>query len=191
MGVWSSGTTYITFTDVKVPVANLVGKENQGFKYVMMNFNHERWMLAAQANRFARVCLEESVKYAGKRRTFGKKLFEHPVIRAKIAEMARLVESTHALLEQVTFQMNSMGPQEAMIRLGGDTALLKVQSTKTFEFCAREAAQIFGGASYVRGGQGEKIERLYRDVRAYAIPGGSEEIMMDLAVRQSVKTSMM
>jgi hypothetical protein len=41
-----------------------------------------------------------------------------------------------------------------------------------FEYCAREAAQIFGGASYVRGGQGEKVERLYREVRAYAIPGG-------------------
>ena len=47
-----------------------------------------------------------------------------------------------------------------------------------------QAAQIFGGASYVRGGQGEKVERLYREVRAYAIPGGSEEIMLDLAVRQ-------
>mmetsp|Transcript_38208 Transcript_38208/g.53042 ORF Transcript_38208/g.53042 Transcript_38208/m.53042 type:complete len:149 (-) Transcript_38208:217-663(-) len=148
-------------------------------------------MLAAQASRFARVCLEESVGFAAKRRTFGKKLIEHPVIRSKIAEMARQVEATHALLEQVTFQMNNMDPKEAMIRLGGDTALLKVQATKTFEFCAREAAQIFGGASYVRGGQGEKIERLYREVRAYAIPGGSEEIMMDLAVRQSIKTSKM
>jgi alkylation response protein AidB-like acyl-CoA dehydrogenase len=51
-----------------------------------------------------------------------------------------------------------------MMRLGGDTALLKVQATKTFEYCAREAAQIFGGASYVRGGKGEKVERLYREV---------------------------
>ena len=58
-----------------------------------------------------------------------------------------------------------------------------------FEYCAREAAQIFGGASYVRGGQGEKVERLYREVRAYAIPGGSEEIMLDFAVRQAVRAS--
>ena len=62
-----------------------------------------------------------------------------------------------------------------------------MQSTRVFELCAREAAQIFGGASYVRGGQGEKVERLYREVRAYAIPGGSEEIMLDLAVRQAMK----
>ena len=42
-GVWSSGTTYITFEDVKVPVTHLIGKENEGFRYVMYNFNHERW----------------------------------------------------------------------------------------------------------------------------------------------------
>ena len=80
-----------------------------------------------------------------------------------------------------------MSKMEAMTLLGGDTALLKVQATKTFEYCAREAAQIMGGVSYVRGGQGEKVERLYREVRAFAIPAGSEEIMLDLAVRQAVK----
>lgn len=63
----------------------------------------------------------------------------------------------------------------------------KAQSTRTFEFCAREAAQIFGGLSYTRGGQGERIERLNREVRAYSVPGGSEEIMLELGIRQSTK----
>lgn len=80
-----------------------------------------------------------------------------------------------------------MDDTEAAFRLGGAIAGLKAQSTTTFEFCAREASQIFGGLSYTRGGQGGKIERLYRDVRAYAIPGGSEEIMLDLSMRQSLK----
>jgi alkylation response protein AidB-like acyl-CoA dehydrogenase len=53
----------------------------------------------------------------------------------------------------------------------------------------REAAQIFGGLAYTRGGVGEKVERLYREVRAYAIPGGSEEIMLDLGVRQSLRVA--
>ena len=70
-------------------------------------------------------------------------------------------------------QMCTMTTEQQNELLGGDTALIKVQATKTFEYCAREAAQIFGGASYVRGGQGEKVERLYREVRAYAIPGTS------------------
>ena len=69
-----------------------------------------------------------------------------------------------------------MNDTEAMLKLGGAIASLKAQSTVTFEFCAREASQIFGGLSYSRGGQGAKVERLYRDVRAYAIPGGSEEV---------------
>merc|ERR1740138_1636337 len=190
-GVWSSGTTYITFDDVKVPKGNLLGKENKGFQYIMANFNHERFGICAMTNRFSRVCLEESIKFANKRKTFGKKLTEHPVIRWKIAEMARQCEATHAWLESVTYQMNTMKKMEADLKLGGQTALLKVQCTKVFEYCSREACQIFGGLSYTRGGQGEKVERLSREVRAMAIPGGSEEIMLDLGVRQTAKLAKM
>jgi len=82
-GVWGSGTTYVTFEDVKVPVANLIGKQDKGFRVLMTNFNHERIGIIIQATRFARVCYEESVKYANKRETFGKTLYEQPVIRMK------------------------------------------------------------------------------------------------------------
>ncbi|KAK4447738.1 acyl-CoA dehydrogenase/oxidase [Podospora aff. communis PSN243] len=190
-GVWSSGTTYITFEDVKVPVENLIGKENQGFRVIMTNFNHERIGIIIQCLRFSRVCYEESVKYANKRRTFGKKLIEHPVIRLKLAHMARQIEASYNWLESLIYQCEKMGETEAMLRLGGPIASLKAQATVTFEFCAREASQIFGGLSYSRGGQGGKVERLYRDVRAYAIPGGSEEIMLDLSIRQSMRVAKM
>ncbi|KAH6847263.1 acyl-CoA dehydrogenase/oxidase [Chaetomium sp. MPI-CAGE-AT-0009] len=190
-GVWSSGTTYITFEDVKVPVENLIGKENQGFRVIMTNFNHERIGIIIQCLRFSRVCYEESVKYGNKRRTFGKKLIDHPVIRLKLAHMARQIEASYNWLENIIYQCEKMGDTEAMLRLGGPIASLKAQSTVTFEFCAREASQIFGGLSYSRGGQGGKVERLYRDVRAYAIPGGSEEIMLDLSIRQSMKVAQM
>lgn len=173
-GVWSSGTTYITFEDVKVPVENLIGKENQGFKVIMTNFNHERIGIIIQAVRFSRVCYEESVKYANKRRTFGQKLINHAVIRMKLAQMARQIEATYSWLESLIYQCQMMSDTEAMLKLGGAIAGCKAQATLTFEFCAREASQIFGGLSYSRGGQGAKVERLYRDVRAYAIPGGSE-----------------
>jgi alkylation response protein AidB-like acyl-CoA dehydrogenase/predicted heme/steroid binding protein len=190
-GVWSSGTTYITFEDVKVPVENLIGKENQGFRVIMTNFNHERIGIIIQCLRFSRVCYEESVKYGNKRRTFGKKLVDHPVIRLKLAHMARQIEASYNWLENIIYQCEKMGETEAMLRLGGPIASLKAQATVTFEFCAREASQIFGGLSYSRGGQGGKVERLYRDVRAYAIPGGSEEIMLDLSIRQSMKVAQM
>ena len=153
----------------------------------MTNFNHERIGIIIQCVRFSRVCYEESVKYANKRRTFGQKLINHAVIRLKLAHMARQIEATASWLDAIIYQCSKMGETEAMLRLGGPIASLKAQSTVTFEYCAREASQIFGGLSYSRGGQGGKIERLYRDVRAYAIPGGSEEIMLDLSIRQSLR----
>jgi alkylation response protein AidB-like acyl-CoA dehydrogenase len=63
-GVWASGTAFITFDNVEVPVSNLIGAENEGFKYVMYNFNHERWGFIVQATRFARVCLVRSPRLA-------------------------------------------------------------------------------------------------------------------------------
>lgn len=186
-GVWSSGTTYVTFDDVKVPVSNLIGKENKGFQLIMRNFNHERFGICAMTNRFSRVCFEDSLKFAVKRKTFGKQLIQHDVIRWKLAEMARMIESTHAWLENTVYQLQTMHPMEADMKLGGVTALLKVQCTKVMEYCAREAAQIYGGLSYSRGGQAERVERLNREVRAMAVPGGSEEVMLDLGIRQHRK----
>lgn len=186
-GVWPSGTTYITFEDVKVPAENLIGKENEGFKCIMHNFNHERWGICVQGTRFARVCLEEAFAYAHKRKAFGKRLVDQPVIRYKLAQMTRHVEATQSWLETITYQMTKMSHKESSTVLAGPIALLKAQTTQTFEYCAREACQIFGGLAYTRGGQGEKVERLSREVRAYSIPGGSEEIMLDLGVRQAMK----
>ncbi|ORY92790.1 acyl-CoA dehydrogenase/oxidase [Leucosporidium creatinivorum] len=187
MGVWGSGTTFVEFDDVQVPVGNLLGKENKGFALIMSNFNPERIGIAVQANRFSRCLLEESIKYASKRTTFGVKLREHPVIRAKLSNMAMKIESTHAWLESVIYQSTIYDADTLTMRGGGTVALLKAQATETFEFCAREASQIFGGLSYTKGGQGEVVERLYRDVKAYTIPGGSSEIMLDIGMRQSIK----
>ncbi|KAI9318351.1 acyl-CoA dehydrogenase/oxidase [Dichotomocladium elegans] len=186
-GMWGSGTSYITFEDVKVPKTHLIGELHQGFKYIMHNFNHERLGIVMQANRLARVCIEEAYTYSLKRKTFGVRLIDHPVIRNKLGHMIRQCEATHAWLETVLYQIKTLPAETQPATLGGPIALLKAQSTQTFEFCAREAAQIFGGLAYTRGGQGEKVERLYREVRAYAIPGGSEEIMIDLGVRQALK----
>jgi alkylation response protein AidB-like acyl-CoA dehydrogenase len=188
-GSWSSGTSFVFFENVKVPVENLIGKENEGFKYVMYNFNHERWAGIVQALRFARICYEDSYRYAFKRKTFGKQLIEHQVIRAKLGDMVRQIESASAWLETITHQMCTMSHEEQNILLGGDISFLKVEATKIVEFCAREAVQIFGGLGYTRGGQGERVERIYRDVRVLAIGGGSEEVMLDFGVRAAMRIS--
>lgn len=154
---------------------------------IVKNFNHERFVITSQANRSARICLAEALRYATVRKTFGKKLIEHEVIRAKLAEIAMRVESIHSELERICYQEKcglSISDQ------GGSIALMKVFASRTFEIAAREASQIFGGSSYVRTGKGHMVERLYREVRGAAIPGGSEEIMMDFAIRQSLKQAL-
>ncbi|KAJ3410285.1 hypothetical protein HDV05_003967 [Chytridiales sp. JEL 0842] len=190
-GGTGSGTSFVTLENVKVPKENIIGKLNAGFKAMMFNFNHERLGLAMGALRSARVCYEEAMKYSNKRRTFGQLLFEHGVIRNKLAHMARQIEATQAWTEFLCFQLTQMPPEQANIVLGGPIALLKAQATETLDFCAREASQILGGIAYTKGGLGEKVERIYRDVRAFAIPGGSLEIMLDLGIRQAQKVSQM
>merc|ERR1711879_469097 len=180
-----SNTAYVVFRNAKVPCDMLIGKENEGFKPIMFNFNQERFGIAIGAVCFARVCLEEAVRYAKTRKTFGKRLIDHQVIRHKIADMSREVMSAYGYMVHIAHMMGK-DPQGLKNRaIPRNVALFKVQSTKVLEFCAREASQIFGGRSYVRGGRGGKVERIYRDVRAYAIYGGSEEIMLDLAMRQA------
>ena len=174
-GWWASDTAAIYFDNVRVPVTHLIGQENHGFKVIMNNFNNERMAMAAGMEAFSRVCLEDAVKWARERKTFGKRLADHQVIRHKIADMKQKINSTQAYLQIVSRDMQS-GSSNA-----GDIALLKVLSSQTLEYCAREAMQILGGIAYMRG---SRVERIYREVRVNAIGGGSEEIMRDLAARQ-------
>lgn len=174
-GWWASDTAALYFDDVRVPKSNLIGEENKGFVGIMSNFNSERLGMAAGANAFARVCLEDALAWARERKTFGQRLADHQVIRHKFSEMARKINATQAYLEQCAFRVQSGERPVA------DLSLLKVQATQTMEFCAREAMQILGGAGYMRGC---RVERIYREVRVMAIGGGSEEIMRDLVARQ-------
>ena len=175
MGWWMSDTASISFSGVRAPAANLIGAENAGFAGIVANFNGERLSMAAQALAFARVCIEDAAEWAMLRETFGKPLSKHQVIRHKFAEMVRHVQASTAMLDNCAWRVERGETPVA------ELSLLKVQATRTMEFCAREAMQILGGAGYMRGG---RVERIYREVRVMAIGGGSEEIMLDLAARQ-------
>ncbi len=175
MGWWASDTATIHFDDVRVPATNLIGEENKGFLGIVKNFNGERLGMAASATAYARVCLEDAAAWARERRTFGQRLADHQVIRHKLMEMLRMINASQAFLELCAWRVQNGETPAA------DLAMLKVQATQTMEFCAREACQIIGGASFIRGA---RVERIYREVRVNAIGGGSEEIMRDLAARQ-------
>jgi acyl-CoA dehydrogenase len=175
MGWWASDTATLHLDDCRVPAQNLIGEEGRGFKIIMQNFNSERMGMAAGCTGFARVCVEEAIAYAKERRTFGKPLAQHQVIRHKLVDMAQRVAATQAMLEMLAWRL---GQGENPV---AEICMLKNQATQTMAFCASEAVQIFGGAGYMRG---IKVERIYREVKVNAIGGGSEEIMKDLASRQ-------
>nr|WP_323845593.1 acyl-CoA dehydrogenase family protein [Microbulbifer sp. GG15] len=174
-GWWCSDTATIFFDRVRVPASHLIGAENQGFLPIVHNFNRERLGIAASCVEYSRVCLHEAIEWAQQRETFGRRLADHQVIRHKFAQMLQRINATHSYLE-----LCAWAEQEGRLKVT-DVALLKVQATETLEFCAREAMQVIGGASYIRGG---RTERIYREVRVNAIGGGSEEILRDLASRQ-------
>ncbi|MEM6413465.1 MAG: acyl-CoA dehydrogenase family protein [Pseudomonadota bacterium] len=175
MGWWASDTASIHFDEVRVPVENLIGPEDSGLMAILSNFNSERLGMSAQAIEYARICAEDALDWARNRKTFGKPLSKHQVIRHKFAEMARRINAAAALLDNCAWRVKQ---GESPI---AEASLLKVEATRCMEFCAREAMQILGGAGYIRG---HRIERIYREVRVMAIGGGSEEIMLDLAARQ-------
>ncbi len=175
MGWWASDTATLYFDDCRVPARYLLGAENSGFKIIMENFNYERLFLIAGMIGASRVCFEEALAWAQERETFGSRLADHQVIRHKLVEMDRMINASYAWMEKLAWQVSQGDHVVAQL------AECKVQSSLTMEFCAREAAQILGGASYLRD---NPVERIYREVRVNAIGGGSEEIMRDLAARQ-------
>ena len=175
MGWWASDQATLYFDECRVPAENLMGEEDRGFLAIMQNFNYERVGLIAGALGMMKVCLEESIEWAKERETFGRPLIKSQVIRHKIADMSAKIDATEAYLNQICWEINEGGMPVAEI------CKAKFFATKALEFCASEAMQIFGGAGYLRG---NNVERIYREVKVFAIGGGSEEIMRDLAVRQ-------
>ena len=175
MGWRCSDTATLYFEDCRVPVSNLVGRENQGFMAIMLNFNQERLMLAAQAWGSALVCYEDAFEYARSRETFGRPLIRNQVIRHKLVDMRMRIEAVKANLDLVAWRVSQKHMPIA------EVCMLKNLACTTLEWVANEAMQIFGGAGYLRGA---RVERIYRETKVLTIGGGSLEIMKDLAAKQ-------
>ena len=136
------------------------------------------------------MCAGDAYRHAVTRETFGRKLIENQVIRAKFGAMGRRLDAAHALMEQLVHLIETKkeqqgGGQDAWI--GGLIANLKVLASQTLEHVNREAQQVLGGSGYARGGRGGRIEQISRDVRVMVVGGGSEEILAELAVNQEMK----
>ncbi len=186
-GWWASDTAHLRFTDCRVPATHLLGGpgqvEGQGFKAIMRNFNHERMVMAASAVGYAQACTEEAAAWARERKTFGRALAEHQVIRHKLVDMVQRVEVAREFVHALAWRLMQQGEKNEaqQAALVARTCMAKIQATQAMDFCTREAVQILGGMGYMRG---TTSERLYREVKVMVIGGGSEEVLKDLAARQ-------
>ncbi|KAL4888158.1 acyl-CoA dehydrogenase/oxidase [Aspergillus ambiguus] len=186
-GGTTGGTSYIDLDDVKVPAENLIGKEGQGMKMIMTNFNHERLLISIGVTRSARVALSSAFSYVMKREAFNKPLMDQPVVRYRLAKCGAELESLSAWVDQLVYQMGHLEKTVSDIELGGLTAMAKARAGIVFEKCARCAVLLLGGNGFTRTGQGELVEKLSREVPGARIPGGSEDVLLDLSVRQLLK----
>ncbi len=179
MGWWSSDTAHLRFENCRVPAGNLIGPEGAGFLAVMQNFNAERFSLAASAVGFAWVCYQEALDWARERRTFGKRLADHQVVRHRLVDMLASIEAARAMLEETAWRLDRSPAGDAS--LIASICMLKNVATRCMQFCADAAVQTLGGMGYMRG---TRSERIYREVKVNMIGGGAEEIMKELAARQ-------
>lgn len=178
MGWWMSDTAALHFDGVRVPQANRIGEEGQGFRTTMQNFNAERLLMADEACSYAETCYVEALDWARERRTFGQPLVGHQVIRHKLVDMRMRIMSTRTWVEAAIVRWESGPADEAFV---AELCMLKNHAGQTMQWCADQAVQILGGMGFMRG---MKSERIYREAKAIMIGGGTEEILKELAARK-------
>lgn len=175
LGWYNGNNGTLTFDNVEVPAANLIGVENRGFAGLANQFNIERFSGIAATLAMARTAISEAIDWSRQRHTFGQRLIDHQAIRHKIVEMIQRVNACYAFLDILVWRFQRGETPVA------ELAMMKVQATTTLEFVARESLQVLGGRAYTGD---NRVERIYREARIFVIGGGSEEILRDLAGRQ-------
>ncbi len=169
---WSaSDTAELVFEDCPVPKINLIGRENEGFHYIMQNFAWERLIMALGGVVGAQMAMEEAIKYARQRVQFGRTLSKFQVVRHKIADMASLIETARCL----TYYALSLfvAGEDALTAV----TMAKIYACETANKVTDEAVQIHGGYGYMME---YPVQRYWRDARIGTIGGGTTEIMKEI-----------
>jgi len=174
MGWHCSDTAELSYVDVRVPAANLVGEENSGFYQIAEQFVVERIGLAVHAYGIAARSLALTAAYARERTTFGKPLLANQVVRHKLVEMHRLVEVARTYTREVAAR------HVAGDNVIAEACLAKQTAVEACEAVVDQAVQLHGGTGYMHG---TEVERHYRDSRILPIGGGATEVLTDLAAR--------
>ncbi|SEN20972.1 acyl-CoA dehydrogenase [Mesobacillus persicus] len=175
LGWRSSDTGEIFFDHVKVPKENLIGKENEGFLYIMNNFQYERMTLALGCIGAAEKALQLAIKYSKERIQFNQPLSEFQVLRHKMVDMAVDIEKARNISYRALYLYNR-----------GEDCVTEATMAKAFasEMLNRvtdQALQIHGGNGYMME---YPIQRIWRDARIQTIGGGTTQIMNEILTKQ-------
>jgi alkylation response protein AidB-like acyl-CoA dehydrogenase len=174
MGMRSSDTHSIMFTDVKVPKENRLGEEGQGFKIAMKTLEGGRIGIAAQAVGIAQGAYERALQYAKERKTFGTEIINHQAIAFKLAEMHTRIEAARLFTLKASWLKDQGKPY------GTASAIAKYYAAEMAMYVTTEAVQIHGGYGYVKE---YHVERLMREAKLTQIYEGTSEIQQIIISR--------
>jgi len=175
MGWRCSDTAELSYADVRVPVANLVGEEGGGFVQIMTHFANERLAMATQAYSVAARCLALTREWVHQRETFGRPLASRQVVRHKIAEMARQTDVARRYVREIATR--HLAGEDVMT----EVAMAKNTAVYACDFVVNEAVQLHGGLGYMRESE---VEGHYRDTRIMGIGGGTNEVMNEIIAKR-------
>jgi alkylation response protein AidB-like acyl-CoA dehydrogenase len=178
LGIRSSDTCSLGFTDCRIPLENLLGAEGEGFKIAMKTLDGGRIGIAAQALGIAAASLERSVKYAKERRSFCKLIIDHQAIQMKLADMATELEAARMLTYEAAWRKDQHQSHSAQ------SAIAKLYASKIAVKAALEAVQIHGGYGYV---QEYEVERYLRDAKITEIYEGTSEVQRIVIARSLLR----
>ncbi len=176
LGWKSQPTAQVNFEDCRVPKANRLGEEGEGFRIAMAGLDGGRLNIGACSLGAAQTCLDRSVAYMKERKQFGKALAEFQALQFRLADMATELEAARLLLLKAATLVDAKAPDATRM-----AAMAKRLATDTGFKVVNEALQLHGGYGYLRD---YPIERFLRDVRVHQILEGTNEIMRLIVARQ-------
>ncbi|OFV67199.1 MAG: acyl-CoA dehydrogenase [Candidatus Syntrophoarchaeum caldarius] len=168
MGIRSTSTAELSFSDARVPLENLVGVENRGFYQVLEFFDESRIEIAAQALGTAEAAYDRVMDYIKQRELHGRKLGSFQITQHKIADMATKIEASKLLVYKAALNYDLERKIDPVL-----TSMAKWFAARTAVEVADEAIQLFGGYGYINE---YEVERIYRDAKICEIYEGTREV---------------